>query len=214
MTTPFGRKRQGLTLVLILVIAILLDKFGISRIFPEASSLISINPMLVFLDIPVDLSLTFGLLSVTGLFILLYSILPRPYRSDATYQGDASRQSDTLQQGTTPGLWKIITGVLAIPFCTLSGGLLYAAAHDYLPKQARHAVESFGINADIYTSFPGYELIHLRGSMVMLVCLLIGTHICIRRIRMATPDAGLRPSGQQTNMIPQEQNEFIAAEGG
>ncbi len=167
MTTPFGRNRQGLTLLFILSIAILLDKFGISLILPQASGLIGINPMLVFLDIPVDLSLGFGLLPVTVLFVLLWLILPRSAQNN---------------------LWKVITGVLAIPFCTLSGGLLYAAAHDYLPKQARHAIESFGINADIYTAFPGYELIHLRGSLVMLACLLIGIQICLRRIRVPAPE--------------------------
>jgi hypothetical protein len=162
MTTAPGPKRQGPTLLLILAIAILLDKFGISRLLPEVSGLIGINPMLVFLDIPIDLSLGFGLLPVTVLFILFCLTLPHS--------------------------WKIITGVLAIPCCTLSGGLLYAAAHDHLPKQARHAIESFGINADIYTSFPGYELIHLRGSMIMLACMLVGIQICIRRIRVPAPE--------------------------
>jgi hypothetical protein len=193
MTTPPGPKRQGLTLLLILAIAILLDKFGISRVLPQVSGLIGINPMLVFLDIPVDLSLGFGLLSVTVLFFLLYLILPRSYHTDATPRRDVLRQggitgSDKLHQAPATGLWKMITGVLAIPCCTLSGGLLYAAAHDHLPKQARHAIESFGINADIYTSFPGYELIHLRGSMIMLACMLIGIHICVRRIRVPAPD--------------------------
>jgi hypothetical protein len=166
MTVPTGPKRQGWTLLLILVIAMILDKFLISRFWPEASGLISINPMLVFLDIPLDLSLTFGLLSVTGLFIGLCLIL------------------------ILPNLWKIITGVLAIPFCVLSGGLIYDLSRDELPKQARNAIESFGINADIYTSIPGHELIHLKGSMVMLGCLFIGMHICVRRIRESAPDAG------------------------
>ncbi len=193
MTTSPGPKRQGLTLLSILAIAILLDKFGISRVLPEVSSLIGINPMLVFLDIPVDLSLGFGLLPVTVLFFLGCLILPRSAHTDAAHRREALQQggippSDIPHRAKAPGLWKIITGVLAIPSCTLSGGLLYAAAHDHLPKQARHAIESFGINADIYTSFPGYELIHLRGSMVMLACLLIGTHICIRRIRVPAPE--------------------------
>lgn len=197
MTTPTGQKRQGRILLLILLTAILLDKLWVSRVMPQASGLISINPMIVFLDIPVDLFLTFGLLSVTGIFILLYVLLILPYHSrhnDPT-QGDATRQA------TDPRPWRIITGVLAIPCWVLSGGFLYLAVQPYLPRHASNAIESFGINADIATSFPGYELIHLRGSMVMLVCFIIGMYICLRKIRRAAPEVALEAEPDPVPMI-------------
>jgi hypothetical protein len=62
MTTPTdpggqsrpARKRQIRIVLLILLIAIALDKYAITGILPPGSTLISLNPMLVFLDIPVD----------------------------------------------------------------------------------------------------------------------------------------------------------------
>lgn len=184
MTTPTGQKRQGRVLLSTLLIAIVLDKFLVSRVLPQASGLISINPMVVFLDIPVDLSLTFGLLSVTGIFILLYVLLVLPYHS----RHKDPPHSTAARQAVGSHPWKIISGVLAIPCWILSGGFLYLLAQPHLPKHARNAIESFGINADIATSFPGYELIHLRGSMVMLVCFFIGMYICLRKTRRAVPN--------------------------
>ncbi len=185
MTPPTGQKRQGRILLLILLIAILLDKLWVSRVLPQASGLVSINPMIVFLDIPVDLSLTFGLLSVMGIFILLYVLLVLPYHS----RRHDSLHGDAAQPATGSHSWRIITGVLAIPCWVLSGGFRYLAAPPYNSRHSRNAIESFWINADIATSFPGYELIHLRGSMIMLVCFFIGMYICLRKIRKAVPGA-------------------------
>ncbi len=190
MTTPTGQKRQGRVLLSTLLIAIVLDKFLVSRLLPQASGLVSINPMIVFLDIPVDLSLTFGLLSVTGIFILLYVLLVLPYYS----RHKDPPHSASARQATGSRTWRIITGVLAIPCWVLSGGFLYLLAQPHLPKHARNAIESFGINADIATSFPGYELIHLRGSMVMLVCFFIGMYICLRKTRRGCFPPGSPPS--------------------
>jgi hypothetical protein len=147
--------------LLTLLISFALDKCWISRAFPEVSGLISINPMPVFLDIPVDLSLTFGLLPVMAFFILFYFAL----------------------QGSARGLSRAFGAVLAVPGYTLLGGFVYWLLQEQIPKHARNAIESFGINADLYTAVPGYERIHLRGSMVMLGCFLAGVHICVRKMR-------------------------------
>jgi hypothetical protein len=188
MTTLTGQKRQGRIILLILLASIIIDKWVVAPLLPDASALIGINPMPVFLDIPVDLSLTFGLLSVPVLFILLYSSLLLPH----------SKLNGPVRQRASPRLWPILTALLAIPLCTFIGGLLYSLAHDQLPKHIRNAIESFGINLDIYTIFPGHELIHLRGSMIMLVCFFIGLRICILRIRKV--DRNTRPQPDREKM--------------
>jgi hypothetical protein len=141
--------------------------------------------MVVFLDIPVDLPFTFGLLPVLTLFVLFYTVFYFPYQSpDKTLAWEWLRRR----------LWRVIAALLVVPIFVLSGGLLYALAHDSLPRHLRNAIESFGINADLYTPFPGHELIHFRGSMVMLLFLFPGLSICARMIRNAAPYGDGRPA--------------------
>lgn len=180
MNTFAGQKRSFNTVFVILLISIFLDKFLIAKEIPEASNLVGINPMVVFLDIPVDLPLSCGLIPVFGIFILFYAILILPYRS--LFDGSAWQQ-------VRKRLWAVAVGVLAIPFFMLSGGLIYLLAHDRLPKNIRNAIESFGINADIYTSYPGNERIRLKGSMLLLAGFLIGVIILRRKMRIAIPAA-------------------------
>jgi hypothetical protein len=201
MKPSAGQKRRFRVLLLILLAAIILDKCWISRAFPETSGLVSINPMLVFLDIPVDMSWSFGALTVPGLFVLLYAVRLLPY-----HVLPHANAWLLLRRR----LWRGFTAMLAIPCCTLSGGFLYFFAQDHLPKHARNAIESFGLNADIYTSFPGYERIRLRGSMIMLACFFIGMHICSRRIRTVSPDANLLSPRHAPETLLQEPAEFIA----
>jgi hypothetical protein len=155
-----------------------LDKYLVSPKAPGLSGLLGITPMVVFLDIPVDLPFTFGLLPVLALFALFYTVFCFPYQSP-----DKSLAWSWLRRR----LRTVIAALLVIPIFVLSGGLLYALVHDSLPRHLRNAIESFGINADLYTPFPGQEIIHFRGSMVMLLFFFPGLYICSRMIRNAAP---------------------------
>jgi hypothetical protein len=44
-----------------------------------------------------------------------------------------------------------------------------------------------GVNLDLHSLWPGHEIIHLRGAMVMLTCLFFGVKLSIRRIRACVP---------------------------
>jgi hypothetical protein len=110
--------------------------------------------------------------------------------------------------------------VLIIPLCVVTGGVIYSFVHDHLPRSIRNGIESIGINADIHTIYPGHEIIHLRGSMVMLGCFFVGLYICRKKIRNSVPDnepaipyssspaaKGIQPSGR---LVPDETAAVLA----
>jgi hypothetical protein len=187
MNPHTGQRRSFRIVCAILLVSMLLDRYLVSQKAPGLSGLLGFTPMVVFLDIPVDLPFTFGLLPVLTLFILFYTVFYFPYQSpDKTLAWEWLRRR----------LWRVITALSVIPFFVLSGGLLYSLAHDSLPRHLRNAIESFGLNADLYSPFPGHELIHFRGSMVMLLFFFPGLYICRRMIRNAAPyPATLHPDG-------------------
>jgi len=57
MNTYAGRRRSFLLAVLILLLSMLLEQYWLVRLFPWMGGLGSIRPMIVFLDIPLDLPL-------------------------------------------------------------------------------------------------------------------------------------------------------------
>jgi hypothetical protein len=171
-------KRQFRIVVAILLLAMLFDKYVVSQTAPGLSGLLGITPMAVFLDIPVDLPFTFGVIPVLTLFTLLYTASCFPYYSP---------NKVLAWRWMKRRLYTVLTAVMLIPLWVLSGGVAYSLAHDSLPKHLRNAIESFGIDADIYSPYPGHERVHLRGSMIMLACFFVGARACIRRIRRAVP---------------------------
>jgi hypothetical protein len=181
-------KRSHKIVLGILLVSILLDRYLIDNTAPALCGLAGINPMLVILDIPIGLPFPCGIIPVSAIFVLLYSILVLPY--DSLHDRSAWIQA-RKRLATVSG------GVLAVPVCVIAGGLAYQTFQDRLPRHARNAIESFGINTDLYTAYPGYERIRLKGSMVMLCCFFIGLYIFNRRIRasalMRTPERKRMP---------------------
>lgn len=186
---PGHRRPETRIILLTLIAAITVDKVFVSRELPEVSAWVSINPMPVFLDIPADLSLDFGLVPVSILFILLYGATLLSYRNGTTPSPYRSGNGPRAGQCPRPSLWRASTALLIVPCSILSGSLLYRLIEDQLSKQVRNAIASFGVTADIHSFLPGHEFIHLRGSMVMFVFLFPGLYLCIRRIRGAAPAA-------------------------
>jgi hypothetical protein len=173
MSTLSGQRRPTVMLLVLLAIAILLDRYLITDLLPWAPGLAGVNPMLVFLDIPVPLPVIIDL-PVIGLFFFFYWILLLSYPSG--YGGATWQQSRKR-------LWRLFTGLFAIFLCMVAGGGIFAFCSGLMPREVRNGIDSFGIQLDLYTPIPDHELIHLKGGMILLVCLLIGIRIFGRRLR-------------------------------
>ena len=173
MSTSSGQRRPTVMLLVLLAIAILLDRYLITDLLPWAPGLAGVNPMLVFLDIPVPLPVMIDL-PVIGLFFFFYWILLLSY---------PSRYGGATRQGSRKRLWRLFTGLFAIFLCMVAGGGIFALCSGLMPREVRNGIDSFGIQLDLYTPIPDHELIHLRGGMILLVCLLIGIRIFSRRLR-------------------------------
>jgi hypothetical protein len=162
------------TVAVLLLLSLLVDQFWIARLFPSLSGILGIDLMVVFLDIPVHLPAPVDLIPVMALFSIFYLIVIRSFPFST---GRLARQE----------AWKdlraALAGIFAVLACLLSGGLIFYLAQDYLPRKVRNGIDSFGISADIYIPFPGHETVQLRGSMLLLICFIIGMRICIRKIR-------------------------------
>lgn len=171
MNINSGRKRPQTILLVLLILAILVDRYLLAELFPWAPGLAGVNPIIVFLDIPVHLPVIFDL-PVIGLFLFFYWILLLSY---------PSRYGGGTWQELRKRLWGVFTGALAILLCLAAGGGIYSISSGLMSREVRNGIDSFGIQADLYTPIPDHEIIHLRGSMILLVCLLIGVRIFIKR---------------------------------
>jgi hypothetical protein len=201
MDTYTGQKRHVRIVLAILLTSMLLDKYLVSAGAPWLSGLLGITPLFVFLDIPADLPFTFGIIPVLTFFGLLYAVCCYPYKA---------RLKTRAREWLRRRVWASMGAILIIPLFVLAGGLAYIPAQGQLPKHVRHAIESFGINLDLHTPVPGHEVIHLRGSMIMLCCFFIGGRICIRRIRRMAPYLEL-PVQERTIRRAQEHAAIDAA---
>jgi hypothetical protein len=170
--------------------AILLDRYLIAGLFPWAAGLAGVNPMLVFFDIPVPLPVVIDL-PVIGLFFFFYWILLLSY---------PSRYGAATWPELRKRLWSLFTGGLAILLCLAAGGAIFYLCSGLMSREVRNGIDSFGIQADLYTPIPDHEIIHLRGGMILLVCFFIGMRIFMKRTRrtwiLAEPGiAGSRTPG-------------------
>jgi hypothetical protein len=173
MSTPVGRRSNLLLVTLLLVISILVEQFFIAPILPWLGNLGSIRPMIVFLDIPLELP-NIDLLPVSILFALFYQIAP---------SAGLSREHPSISSGAR--VWKGLTGWWTLFVLLLAGGGLFHLAQNYLPRSVGNGIDSFGVRADLTLPYPSGDLIHLHGSVVMLAFSSLG--ILILNRRTATP---------------------------
>jgi hypothetical protein len=123
------------------------------------------RPMLVFLDIPLELP-KIDWLPVSILFAIGYAIAIAPGLSRTGQRGALRKK-----------VWQGLTGWWFLLLLVLAGGGSYYFVQDYFPKQVGNGIDSFGLRADITLPWPYENLIHLHGSMVMLIFFLIGAFI-------------------------------------
>ena len=165
MSSYSGRKRSAVMLLVLLAVVLLLDRYLIAGVFPWMPGLAGVTPMLVFLDIPVPLPVIIDL-PVIGLFFFFYWLLSYP-----------SQPGGGNWQESRKRVWRLGTRVFAIVLCVVAGGVLFHLCSGLMSREVRNGIDSFGIQLDIYTAIPDYELIHLKGGMILLVCLLIGIRL-------------------------------------
>lgn len=182
MALPFaGRKGYALLATLLLVISILLEQYWLVRFFPWLSDLGGVQPMIIFLDIPLRLPVI-DWLPVGILFVILYLVVISPelarYRP---YRGRIIRQKG----------WVIFTRWLLLLICIIVTGTIYHFAQEFLPRQVQNGIDSFGFRADISVPWTGYDNIHLHGGMILLIAALIGGRFFLISTRLpeATPVA-------------------------
>jgi hypothetical protein len=174
MSAPYPRRGNLLFVGMLLLVSVLLEQYAIAPFLPWIGELGSFRPMLVFLDIPLELP-RIDWLPVSLLFAIGYSIAITPELSRIG-QRRALRKK----------VWQALTGWWFLLLLLLAGGGLYYLAQDYLPKQIGNGIDSFGLRADITLPWPYENLVHLHGSMLLLVFFLIGTLILSRRTAIPT----------------------------
>ena len=186
---PAGRRGSFLLVALLLLISVLLEQYWLVRLFPWLSDLGGVQPMIVFLDIPLRLPMI-DWIPVGILFLFFYLVVVSP---ELTRQRQYWQQHPALYSSPSPVTslgqkgWAVFTGWWLMLICLASGGGLYYLVEDQLPKQVRNGIDSFGIRADISIPWPGESIIHLRGGMIMLITFLIGGRFFLRRTRLPQP---------------------------
>jgi hypothetical protein len=164
MTIPAGRRGSFLLVAPLLLISILLEQVWIVRLLPWMNDLGGVQPMIVFLDIPLRLPVV-NWIPVGILFAIFYKVVAG-------------------QKG-----WAVLGGWWVLLFCLVAGGGLYQLLEGYLPKQVRNGIDSFGIRADIALPYPGERILHLHGGMILLGAMFIGGRFLLKRAQLpvATP---------------------------
>jgi hypothetical protein len=186
---PAGRRGSFLLVALLLLISVLLEQYWLVRLFPWLSDLGGVQPMIVFLDIPLRLPVI-DWIPVGILFLFFYLVVISP---ELTRQRQYWQQHPALHSSPSPVTslgqkgWAVFTGWWLMLICLASGGGLYYIVEDQLPKQVRNGIESFGIRADLSIPWPGESIVHLHGGMIMLITFLIGARFFLRRTRLPQP---------------------------
>ena len=176
---------------MLLLVSVLLEQYAIAPFLPWIGELGGFRPMLVFLDIPLELP-RIDWLPVSILFAIGYSIAIAPELSRIGQRGTLRKK-----------VWQALTGWWFLLLLLLAGGGIYYATQDYLPKQVGNGIDSFGLRADITLPWPYENLIHLHGSMLLLVFFLIGTFILSRRTAIPTAiPATADPAAQRQQPQP------------
>jgi len=176
-TSEQRRFPAAVIVVVLFILCVVAGQFWITKLYPPISGLVQINPIVVFMDIPVHLPVSIDLIVAPCLFLLIYPIVLLFY---------PSQRRRTIQR-----VRAAFTGLFVLLICMLLGGLIYYLAQDHLPVQVRNGINALGINADIHVAYPGHENIYLRGSLILFLCFIIGSFIFIRKITK-------EPTGQLT----------------
>ncbi len=175
MSAPYPRRGNLLFAGMLLLVSVLLEQYAIAPFLPWIGELGGFRPMLVFLDIPLELP-RIDWLPVSILFAIGYSIAIAPELSRIGQRTSLRKK-----------VWQALTGWWFLLLLLLAAGGIYHAAQDYLPKQVGNGIDSFGLRADITLPWPYENLIHLHGSMLLLVFFFIGTFILSRRTAIPAP---------------------------
>ena len=194
MNSHTGQQRRFPALAIAVVLFILCINPGqawISKLIPSISGLAQINPSLIFWDIPIKSPMAIDLILAPGLFLVIYTIVIMiyPLRPGIFYLGQSLQRVRSA-----------FTGLFVLLCSMLIGGWIYYMLQDHLSLQARNGINTLGINADVHLAYPGYETINLRGSMILLICFLIGLIVFIRKISKV-PKEGLT---REQRMTPYE----------
>lgn len=208
---PARRSGSFLLVALLLLISILLEQYWIVRLLPWLSDLGGVQPMIIFLDIPLRLPVI-DWIPVGLLFVFFYLVVISPELSRSSYSSPShdgssysspSRGRLLRQKG-----WAVFTGWWLMLLCLAAGGGLYYLLEDQLPKQVRNGIDSFGIRADISIPYPGEGIVHLHGGMIMLIALLIGGRFFLRRTQLpllaqpdVSPAAPAPPANEKATVI-------------
>jgi hypothetical protein len=94
------------------------------------------------------------------IFILFYSLVVRSRR---------------------PSLWGLFSRWWLLLGCMLAGGGIYYLLEEYLSRQVKNGIDSFGIRADLVLPYPFEDTVHLQGSMIMLVFCIIGWRLLVKK---------------------------------
>ena len=186
---PAGRRGSFLLVALLLLISVLLEQYLLVRLLPWLSDLGGVQPMIIFLDIPLRLPVI-DWIPVGILFLFFYLVVVSP---ELSRQRQYWQQHTSLHSSPPPVTslgqkgWGVFTGWWLMLICLAAGGGLYYLVEDQLPKQVRNGIDSFGIRADISIPWPGEDVIHLHGGMIMLITFLIGGRFFLRRTQLPQP---------------------------
>jgi hypothetical protein len=175
MSAPGARRVNLLLVSILLLISILLEQYWIARFFPWIGGLGGFRPMIVFLDIPLALP-NIDWVPVSILFAVFYSIVISPELS----RGGQRRL-------VRAKVWRALTGWWLLLICILAGGGVYYLIQDYLPKPVQNGIDSVGLRADITLPWPSGEVVHLHGSMLLLIFFGLGLYFMARRSAILTP---------------------------
>lgn len=190
MVTGKSRQFPAVTVAVVLfLLCIYPGQFWATKFFPAVAGLVQINPSLIFLDIPIQLQVTINLILVGGIFFFIYPLVVLLY---------PSRPGLPSWRQAVQRVRNVFAGFITLLCCMLAGGLIYYLVQEQLPENVRNGINSLGINADLHFPYLGLGTIHLRGSLILLVCFIIGITICIRKIRK-------EPGKQKTARLTREQ---------
>jgi hypothetical protein len=170
MHTDQQKRFPAVAIVAVLfILCVLPGQSYIAQQFPAISGLIQLNPVLVFLDIPVQLPVAIDLLLTPALFMVSYALVI------LFYPAGPKRVFFRLRAA--------FAGFLALMCCMLMGGWVYYLVQDHLSTRVLNGINTLGLNMDIHLPFPDYKTIRLGGSIILFICFITGLWICIRRIR-------------------------------
>jgi hypothetical protein len=161
---------------ILLLISILLEQW-IARLCPLLSEMGGIRPMIVFLDIPLRTPFTIDWVPVGFIFIFFYVIVTSP-------RGETRAKEEFRKKS-----WAVLGRWWLLLVCLLTSGGLYSWLSDYLPKQVRNGIDSFGVRADLILPYPSEETVHLQGGMIMLVFFIIGWRLLVKKAALAPVEA-------------------------